>query len=271
MVGPSTVTADGSANAGAGTGEGAGTSAAALTDLSRLPPFVPAAVATGHAWDLDEVERLLDSYHQSPQDALGPAIAAVVSQPGSAVARYLLACALAASGRHDDARTVLQALRAAKNCPSCTDALLNAPVDPECSFGPGEVAVAKGLKPSPIRVATRAVLGSLNSGNVAAATPYLDASRPAQFSIVGLECDPGTQECGNTVPHSRKEIIELIRGAGQKDFEEYRAPTRLFCDQECCGGPNPSHSHAPGVHVTEMCFRPDPRPLFRSLSGGADG
>jgi hypothetical protein len=211
----------------------------------------------------------LDPYRRDIGGAAGAAIQVVIEMPGSAPARYLLACALAANGFHDDARTVLQALRAAKDCPSCTDALLNAPHDGECEFTPGEVAAANGLKPSAIRTATGAVLGSLISGDAAAAAPYLDASHAAQFSFAGLECDT---ECIQTKRYTRKAIIDLIHGVAQRDQDnEYRAPTRLFCDRECCGGPNPSHSHAPKVHVTQMCFSPGPHPLLRSLSAGVDG
>jgi hypothetical protein len=270
-VAPAAGTAAGSATAAPGDDPGdGGTSANARPDLSHLPPFLPAPVPAGQEWDLDTVMRFLDPYHQNPQDALGPAMQAVVAMPGSAPARYLLACALAASGWHDDARAVLQALRAVKDCPSCTDALLNTAGDLECSFEPRAVALANGLRPSAIRVATGAVLGALISGDVAAATPYLDASRPAQFSFAGLECDA---ECVNTVPYPRKKIIELVRGADHRreQGEEYRGPTRLFCDQDCCSGPNPSHSHAPVVHVDKVCFRKGPRPLLESLAAGVDG
>jgi hypothetical protein len=61
--------------------------------------------------------------------------------PNGATERYMLACALAASGLHADARHVLEALRAARDCPACRDALLNALSDGECSFVPDEVAL----------------------------------------------------------------------------------------------------------------------------------
>jgi len=240
----------------------------ARPDVSRLPIFVPAAAPPGQAWVDDDVDRPLDTYHQQRQDALEHALAAVVRQPDRATARYMLACALAVNGFHDDARVVLEALRAAHECASCRDALLNAPADAECDFGAAEVAVASGLTPSPVRAAALAVLTSLGSGDPKPALPYLDATRPAQFSFVGLECDPASgPACLNTKRYSRTALIALIQRTQQVD---YKSPTRMFCDQECCGGPNPSHTHAPVVHVTQLCFRPG-RPLLLSLDAGVDG
>lgn len=268
---PGADTVDGSVNAGADDAAGAaGANAIARPDLSQLPRFVPGPIPAGDAPELDAAYRYLDAYHQNVGGAVGAAMQVVIELPGSAPARYVLACALATNGFHDDARTVLWALRAVKDCPSCTDALLNAPDDVECQFAPGEIAAANGLKPSAIRTATGAVLGSLISGDAAAAAPYLDALHAAQFSFAGLECDT---ECIQTKPYSRKDIVDLIHGAAQRngDNEEYLRPMRLFCDQECCGGPNPSHSHAPRVHVSRMCFGPGPHPRLRSLSAGIDG
>jgi hypothetical protein len=268
---PGSDAVDDSASAGADDAAGAaGANTGKPPDLSQLPRFVPGPVPADHERKLDAVYYYLDPYRRDIGGAVGAAIRVVIELPGSAPARYLLACALAANGFHDDARTVLRALRAAKDCPSCTDALLNAPHDGECEFTPGEVAAANGLKPSAIRMATGSVLGSLISGDAAAAAPYLDASHAAQFSFAGQECDA---ECIQTEPYTRKAIIDLIHGAAQRDqdHEEYLRPTRLFCDQGCCGGPNPSHSHARRVHVGQMCFSPGPHPLLRSLSAGVDG
>jgi hypothetical protein len=235
-------------------------------DLSRIPRFIPGPNRAEDELKLDGVSRYLDPYHQDTSAAVGVAMGVVIELPRSAPARYLLACALAANGFHDDARAVLAALRAARDCPSCRDALLNVVNDGECEFLAGEVAVAKGLKPSAIRAATGAVLRGLTSGDEAAALPYLDASHRARFTFAGSECEG---DCNRTERYSRKDLVKLIRGAFQRDeaHEDYLRPTRLFCDQTCCGGPNPSHSDSHRVHVTRMCFSAGQRPLLRSLDG----
>jgi hypothetical protein len=243
--------------------------------LRQVPPFeAPSPSAPEADLAFSATTDNLDPYNRQESDdrvAPGVAIEAVVAAPASVQARYLLACTLAARKLHSQAHAVLQPLRAAAaSCPRCADALLNAAADTECGFDHDAAAIAAALPPSPVRTATMAVLSSLNSGDAGAAMPYLDRAREVTFAMSGEECDV---DCDWTTKYSRAALIQYIRGAEQRAAQDtaYVSPARWFCDDRCCRGPNPSHSHAPLVHVTEVCFTTGPDPKLVSLTGGVDG
>jgi len=194
---------------------------------------------------------------------VGAAFAAVRAQPSSVRARYLLACTLAASGLHDQARATLGVLRAASSCPECTDALLNVAHDVECGFDARVVALTAGLAPSPLRSAADAVLAAVGSGKVATVTPYLGAGS-VTFVLSGDNCD---SDCTSQIVHTRAEVVEIVRDATRRaeDGEGFRGPMRLFCAHGCCEGPNPSHSHARITHVRKLCFSDGAHPRWTSL------
>lgn len=236
-----------------------------VASVDRLPAFTgaPRAPASNARNLLDTAMDSLDSFHRQPANVL-VAIDAVRAAPSSAPARYVLACALSARAMHDQAHAVLDALRAAPHCEACSDALLNARHDDECVFEPRDVALAVGATPSALRTAADAVLGALATGDLAPASAYLDA-QPATFWVSGSNCD---RECTSKRVYPRAELIALIRGAEQRaaDQESYLGPTRMFCENGCCEGPNPCHSHASRTHVRKVCFRAGPPLHWTSIS-----
>jgi len=237
---------------------------ASTVDLRTLPPFSPAAhsESTNSLGLYDDVTLSLDSFHQRPA-AVGAALAAVVAQPSSVRARYLLACTLAASGMHDKAQATLGVLLAAPGCPECTDTLLNVARDIECGFDARDVALTSKLAPSPLRAAADAVLAALASGKVATVTPYLGAG-PVTFMLSGDNCD---SDCTNQIVQTRTQVIQVVRDVERRadDGEGFTGPMRLFCSHGCCEGPNPSHSHAPITHVRKLCFSDGAHPRWTSL------
>jgi hypothetical protein len=241
----------------------AGPAEAAAVDLSALPAFVPADHEDGRSGIglYDDATRSLDSFYREAP-GVGSAYRAVVEQPSSVRARYLLACTLAASGKHDDAHAALGVLLAASHCPACVDTLLNVAHDTECSFDARDVALASRLVPSPLWTAANAVLDGLAVGKADALAPFLRAR--VAFTLRGDNCD---RDCTRNITHTRAEIMALVRDPEAEDGERFARPTRLFCDHGCCEGPAPSHSHARIIHVDKLCFSAGARPTWTSLFG----
>lgn len=120
----------------------------------------------------------------------------------------------------------------------------------------GHVAVAAAEPtPSDLAVATRAIIGALNSGDVTSIQTYLDTGRVK----ITMTCE----ECGDPKrikPEvlTRSAFIEFVRRADQRlerGPHEFHVPEEMQCNSRCCSGSTGPLQHDQ-LFVTQVCFRP---------------
>ena len=218
--------------------------------LEIVPRFEPSRVPL----DTDFVEAavaMLRSPQPSQLDQIVPAVHAVIADPRSVQARFVMACTLAQHGLHVHAEIAIRTLLAAKDCPACLDAVVNV-ADQACSFEDSTRAITAQVEPSAIRTAAEAILAAINSGETAAITQYLDG--PSQIDETCSVCD---FERTTPTRYSRDGFLAFVRRAEQRMEQGpyyYTRPMLLFCTDRCCSGPLDLLSHTQ-ISVTSICFR----------------
>jgi hypothetical protein len=154
--------------------------------LPTLPPFGTTATS-------DPAKSLELAHHGLRESVLGgdglaDAVAGVAADPGSAYARYAVACAA-----HDEAFAMaqLKLLVDAKGCDDCTEMMQNVLIDSECPWTAAHKALAAKTTPSVQRAAVATIVKALASPNRSGARPYFAGAHATSVF-----------ECSNCSDHS---------------------------------------------------------------------
>jgi hypothetical protein len=224
-----------------------------------VPPFDRTSETSPDAALL--VEEAMGDLARDPSDdhTLEALVEAVTAAPGSARARYGLACALSRRGDELGAARELDTLAIA-DCPACDDALANLSTDLGCGWTDARRSIAP--LPSTARRATLLLADAVRSGDPALAAAHF--RRRVTYDSVCSVCD---DDAGD-VRRSSSGPALLRSLVGDPDDDHWMVfGDRFFCDASCCTFDIGflSHSHS---FVSQVCFSGSQVTSFSEIDGG---
>jgi len=184
-------------------------------------------------------------------DPMTDARAAVLADPGSAYARYAIACVANDEGFATDQLRLLAGAR----CTDCVDPLRDVLLDTACPWTAAHKAIAASATPGPQRAAAEAIIAALTAVDRGRAAAWFSAARvTARFAC---------SNCSDT-SHDR-----WLRGTGARVLHDLLAALdknallgtpfvpgdRLRCAHDCCkvDWMLLQHNH---VFLDQICFAP---------------
>jgi hypothetical protein len=201
-----------------------------------VPPFGKTATADRTKSDAF-VEGFLERLVLGLPDEIDPemfeaAVAAVRADPGSPMARYVLACVA-----RDDAAalTLLEPLSTAPSCPECVDALRNMGGD-NCTFGDATMALARKVTPSKQRLAAEAIVGAIGSRDPSKVRSYFKAAKTEWIMDCYSMCDDATD---TRKKMSGAKLLDEVTVAVKKQVDEHGfggidTGGAMTCAADCC-------------------------------------
>ena len=222
-------------------------------DLPAFGGKVSAADAKkAHALAVDALDTLTG---RSESDAYATAIAAVKADPGSALARYAIACVL---GDETFDLAQLTPLTTATRCAECNDVVRNLAKDDDdgCELAAAVRGLAAKVKPVPQRAAAEALMVTLGDGDPAHAAAYFKASSVELFvrcSVCdGNEGDRLTKSSGAKLLATFAAQVKKAKTEGSGGIVRSGG---MRCTADCCAVNVGvlQHNHD---FFSKVCFKP---------------
>jgi hypothetical protein len=162
-------------------------------------------------------------------DGLADAVAGVAADPGSAYARYAVACA---AKDEAFATAQLKLLVDAPSCDDCTEMLQNVLIDSECPWTAAHKALAAKTTPSAQRAAVAAIVKALASPDRSGAKPYFTAHASSVFECSNCSDQTNDTRATGSGAHVLAEITKKL-AADDKYGVELVVGDRLIRTGDC--------------------------------------
>ena len=182
---------------------------------------------------------------------IADATAAVTADPGSAYARYAIACVA-----NDEAFATKQLdLVVAANCDDCFDVVRNVLTDSDCPWTDAHKALAGKTKPSPRREAVEAIAKAVVGPDRNAAKPYFTAGRvTSRFACSNCSDTSQDRRSAGTGAKVLADITKILEH-NDKDGIPLVGLERMLRDHDCYTVDRLllHHNH---VFLDKICFAP---------------
>lgn len=226
--------------------------AAPLPAAPVVPPFDTSRPISAEA--AARVDTAMSALARDPScdGTLDLVVSAVTAAPGSAKARYALACALNRRGDQLAANRQLETL-AIDGCPACTDALANLATDLGCQWRDAQRGAAP--PPSPQRRATLRIAEAIAARDASVAVAHLDR-RVTHVEVCSV-CDDDQADVVRALPGPRllRDLVGRQRSADEGSDGWIHVGSRLWCERDCCA-PDIGFLDHSASFVTAICFAP---------------
>jgi hypothetical protein len=173
--------------------------------LPTLPPFGKTAMSDP-AKAMELGHHGLRASVLGDGDGLADATAAVLADPGSAYARYAVACAA-----KDEAFALAQLrLLVDASCDDCTDTVQNVLIDTECPWTAAHKALAATTHPSTQRAAVAAIVGALASPDRSGAKRYFSGHATSVFECSNCSDNTHDRRADGSGAHVLADIVKEL-------------------------------------------------------------
>jgi hypothetical protein len=175
--------------------------------LPTLPPFGKTS-GSDPAKAMELAHRGLRASVLGDGDGIADATAGVLADPGSAYARYAIACAV-----HDEAfaSAQLKLLVDAKACEDCADIAHNVLTDTECTWTAAHKAIAAKAQPSTQRAAVATLVAALASRDRSGAKPYFTGAHvTSRFECSNCTDDKNDPRAAGSGAKVLAEVTKLL-------------------------------------------------------------
>jgi hypothetical protein len=236
-----------------------------------LPAFKPTSDAAARKQAIELANLALGAQTgRNEEDPLAKAIAAVKADPGSALARYAIAC-VAGDEAFDLAQ--LTPLTTATGCTDCADIVRNLAMSDwdDCGWSANVKALAAKVTPSAQRTAAEALIKSLQEGDAKHAAAYFTAPS-VEIAVACSVCD-GKQGDTKTKAAGAKQLGKLVdqvkKAQAEDGLDGIVISGGLACTNNCCEVDvgQLQHNHD---FFEKVCFKPgtDQVQRIELVSGG---
>ena len=239
---------------------------AALPVAPIVPRFDASSPISAEAAAL--VDEAMSALARDPScdGTLDQIVSAVTAAPGSAKARYALACTLNRRGDELAANRQLEML-AIDGCPACSDALANLATDLGCQWR--DAQRGRAPPPSPQRRATVRIAEAIATHQDSLAIAHF-GRRVTHVRVCGV-CDGDEADTVRARPGPRllRDLVRRQRSADDGGEGWIHFGSRLWCEGDCCAPDLGYLSHSASF-VTEVCFAPGTTAVasFSEIDGG---